>query len=463
MHPNRSARLNSKRGQICPSFVPVDIYIILMKKHLINGKNGCIIECGKKMIGEDIMSKLKKYMQSLLIWVLIAALTGIVTGVVGAVFHKAIEFATQTRNAHDSLIYLLPVGGAVIFAMYNFSKVSLTTNTVFECVRERKKVPVLLAPFIFIGAFITHLLGGSAGREGAALQIGGGVACYIGRALKLKKEDMSTIIICGMSGAFSAIFTTPITAAVFAYEVVSVGKSRYYEFLPSVVSAVFGYIVTVMMGNETLAFTIKTMQPTDLLLFGKIAVLALMTGLLSIVFCVSLKKGEHYFKKFVPNGYLRGILGGAVVLFLTLIVGCRDYNGAGMNIISQAIGGQVKYEAFILKLIFTVVTISAGFKGGEIVPAFFIGATFGAAASVVLGMDMGFCAAIGMCAMFCGITNCPVASIFLGAELFGADNILFFALACAVSYVASGYFGLYGSQKIVYSKVSFEKLNVFTK
>lgn len=409
------------------------------------------------------MEKVRKYTQSVLAWVVIAAITGIVTGVVGAVFHKAIEFATHVRTQNDYLIYLLPLGGAVIFAMYNFSKLPLTTNTVFECVRERKKVPILLAPFIFVGAFITHLLGGSAGREGAALQIGGGVAGYIGRALKLKKEDMSTIVICGMSGAFSAIFTTPLTAAVFAYEVVSVGKSRYYEFLPSVISAVFGYIVTVMMGNETLAFTIAKMSPTDIAIYGKIAVLALLTGLLSILFCVSLKKGEHYFKNFVPNGYLRGILGGAFVLFLTLIVGCRDYNGAGMNIISDAIGGHVKYEAFILKLIFTVVTISAGFKGGEIVPAFFVGATFGAAASAFLGLDTGVCAAIGMCAMFCGITNCPVASIILGVELFGADNILYFAIACAISYVASGYFGLYGSQKIVYSKVSFEKLNVFTK
>ncbi len=409
------------------------------------------------------MNNVKKYVQTVFVWILLAALTGAVTGAIGAFFHKAIEWVTHMRTAHDFLIFFLPLGGVLIYAMYNLSKESLSTNTVFECVRERKKVPVLLVPFIFIGAVITHLFGGSAGREGAALQIGGGVASYIGRGLKLKKEDMSTIIICGMSGAFSAIFTTPLTAAVFAYEVVSVGKSRYYELLPSVVSAAVAYIVTTMLGNETLAFEILKVPASDILMYAKVAGLAILIGILSIGFCISLKKGERLFKKFVPNGYLRGAAGGVIIVLLTFAVGCRDYNGAGMDIISRAIGGSVKYEAFILKLIFTVITISAGFKGGEIVPAFFVGATFGAAVSAIFGLDMGFAAAIGMCAMFCGITNCPVASVILSAELFGAENILYFALACAVSYVASGYFGLYGSQKIVYSKVSFEKLNVFVK
>lgn len=148
---------------------------------------------------------------------------------------------------------------------------------------------------------------------------------------------------------------------------------------------------------------------------------------------------------------------------LTLITGCRDYNGAGMDIIAKAISGEVKYEAFILKLVFTVITISAGFKGGEIMPAFFIGSTFGATLGMLLGIDMSAAAAMGVCAMFCGITNCPIASIALGAELFGTDNFLCFSVVCAVSYVASGYFGLYKSQKIVYSKTEAQEINMFTR
>ncbi len=409
------------------------------------------------------MSKLKNYVKSVIVWNLMAILVGVATGIAGGLFHKVIEFATHTRIKYDWFIYLLPVGGVIITFLYSFSKTPLTTNAVFESVRMRKNVSPLLAPFIFVSAFITHLLGGSAGREGAALQLGGSIASQIGKCFKLKKENMSTIIICGMSGAFSAIFTTPVTAAIFAYEVVSVGKSRYYELLPALISAVFGYVVTVLMGNEVLAYRIVSLPANDLVMLGKVVIIAVMVAVVSILFCVSIKTCEYYGEKIFTNPYIRTVVGSVILILLTLLVGIRDYNGAGMNVIEDALKGNVKYEAFILKLIFTVVTITAGFKGGEIVPAFFIGATLGATLSVVLGIDMAVAAALGMCAMFCGITNCPVASILLGAELFGSGNLLYFALVCAVSYVSSGYFGLYKSQKIVYSKTEAEKINIFTR
>ena len=195
----------------------------------------------------------------------------------------------------------------------------------------------------------------------------------------------------------------------------------------------------------------------------KVVILAVLCAAISILFCVAIKKCEHGMEKLIRNNYLRAAAGGAVIVLLTLVVRTHDYNGAGMEVISRAISGEARPEAFILKIIFTAITISAGFKGGEIVPAFFIGSTFGCVCGSLLGLDPGFAAAIGFVALFCGVVNCPVASMMLSLEVFGAEGIIFFAVVCGVSYMMSGYSGLYKSQKIVYSKLSDEYIDANTK
>ena len=188
-------------------------------------------------------------------------------------------------------------------------------------------------------------------------------------------------------------------------------------------------------------------------------IIAFLCALGSIFFCGRIKKWEEIFKRLMPSGYIRAFVGGVIILVLSLSLGTRDYNGAGMDVITKAINGNANYEAFILKIIFTAITISAGFKGGEIVPSFFIGSTFGCALGSLMGFDPGFAAAMGFVAVFCSVVNCPVASVMLSIEVFGSENALIFALVCAISYMMSGYSGLYKSQRIAYSKLDEKEIN----
>ncbi len=404
-----------------------------------------------------MIHKMKRYVKVFVVWTVLSCIVGIASGFVGALFHKAIELATHLRGGNPWLLYLLPIGGLFIAWMYHFSKQSLSTNTVIDCIRDKKAASPFLAPFIFIGAFVTHLLGGSAGREGAALQIGGGIGSEIGKALKLDDKKMSTVIVCGMSGAFSAIFTTPVTAAVFALELVNVGHMNYFRLYPAVLSAAVAFKVTVLLKNPVLFFDGIAIPSIGVKGVVLVSLFAVAAALLSTVFCVALHNTEHLFDRFLKNTYVKAAAGGVIIILLTLLSGSRDYNGAGMNIIEKALSGEAYYGAFLLKLVFTSVTVAAGFKGGEIVPAFFVGTTFGAAFGHLFGLDPAFAAALGLLCMFCGISNCPLASVILGVELFGGEGLLYFALASSVCYVMSGRFGLYSSQRIIYSKCSTDK------
>ncbi len=405
----------------------------------------------------NIINRSSKNLYTMLYWAVMATLVGVVTGVVGAVFHHAISFATHLRQDNGFLIYLLPLGGVAIAFLYRLSKEPLSTNTVIDCIRKSETTSPLMAPLIFAGTFITHLLGGSAGREGAALQIGGGIGSRIAHRLGMTKEQSGVMIACGMSGAFSAIFTTPVTATVFALELVSVGHIRYFQMLPCIISALTGYIITVAMGNEPLVYNISFIPSADAVSLLGIIALGILCALLSVVFCKTLHKTEQLLKKYIKRDYIRALVGGCAIVVLSLAVGNGDYNGAGMDVIEKALSGDAFCAAFIIKLIFTAITIGAGFKGGEIVPSFFVGATFGAVVGPLLGLPAGFSAAVALVCLFCGVTNCPLASVILGVELFGAQGLPFFALGCAVAFVVSDRVGLYSSQKIVYSHTSAEK------
>lgn len=406
-----------------------------------------------------------RYVAVFLKWLLISGLVGGLGGLVGTLFHISVEYATTFRETHPLVIWCLPIGGVVIVLLYRLCRISGSTGTnqVIRSIRSDETVPVLLAPLIFISTVITHLFGGSAGREGAALQLGGCIGSQAGRLFRLDEKDMHLVILCGMSGVFSALFGTPLTATLFALEVISVGVLYYSAFVPCLVSSLAGYQVSLAFGVPPTRFVLQTVPEIGVSTLLQVLALAVLCALLSILFCVAIHKAEALVFRFLPNEFVRIVLGGALLIGLTYLSGTRDYNGAGMNGILAAISGDARPEAFLWKLIFTVVTISAGFKGGEIVPTFFIGATFGCFVGGLLGMDPGFGAALGLVALFCGMVNCPVASIILSVELFGAQGILLFAIACGVSYVLSGYYGLYSSQKILYSKLKAEYININTK
>ena len=416
------------------------------------------------------MERLRKYLEriglyadAMLKWLVIGGLVGGVGGVVGALFHLGVSYATEVRLAHPWVLYLLPAGGLVIAGLYKLCKLEgKGTNAVIESVHFGKEVPVLLVPLIFVSTVITHLCGGSAGREGAALQIGGGIGYRTGRLLHLGEKDLPLATLCGMSGVFSALFGTPLTATVFALEVISVGVLYYAGLVPCITAAMMGYLVSLWMGVPPTRFTV-VMPALDGWTLLLVVVLAILCALVSILFCRGLHVTEHLAERLVKNSYLRAAAGGAVIIALTLLLGTTDYNGAGMDVISRALTGEASGWAWLLKLLFTAVTIGCGFKGGEVVPSFFVGATFGCAAGALLGLPPGFAAAIGLVAVFCGAVNCPIASVVLSVELFGADAMLYFAIACAISYVLSGYCGLYSSQTILYSKLRAEFINVHAK
>lgn len=396
-------------------------------------------------------------------WVLIAVLVGGICGVVGSAFHICIDLVTELRAEHTWVLFLLPVGGLAIYFLYKLSKTKLDTNRVIETIRSENDIPLIMAPLIFISTIITHLLGGSAGREGAALQLGGSIGYNVGRLFKFGKDELHMIVMAGMSAFFAALFGTPLTAAFFALEVTSVGIMHYSGLVPCLVSAYAASSIAKLFGLSPVAFALTANVEFGAITSLQTAGIAILCALVSILFCVSLEKGEHYMKKLVKRAWLRPVIGGALVIALALIVGNQDYNGAGMHVIEAAMQGKADYWSFALKIVFTVITIAAGFKGGEIVPTFFIGSTFGCAVAPLLGLDPVFGAAIGFVATFCGVVNCPVASIILALEVFGAAHLPLLAIACGISYMLSGNYSLYKSQKIMYSKFETKFINANTK
>ena len=392
---------------------------------------------------------------TLLRWLLVSGLTGVACGRVGAALYYVVSFVTAARQAHGWLLFCLPLAG--LFIVWSYRVLGMEndsgTNQIIASVRSGEKPPLRLALLIFVSTALTHLTGGSAGREGAALQIGGSVAASIGRLLRLGERNMNLIVMCGMSAVFTALFGTPLSATVFSLEVVSVGIVHYSALFPCLLASLVTTGVTRLLGVHPEGYVLMGGPALDWQFMLRTGLLAVACALLSMAFCVLMHKTNHLYKKYLPNQYLRVLAGATILIVLTLLVGSRDYNGAGGDIIEAALAGHAVPYAFLLKMLFTAVTLGAGFRGGEIVPTFFVGATFGCAAAPLLGLDPAFGGAIGMIALFCGVTNCPLASIFPSIELFGSSHVLFFALACALSYLLSGKFSLYSAPKIVYSKL----------
>ena len=397
---------------------------------------------------------------ALLKWLLFAGLTGGVIGGVGAAFHLALEHATEFRTAAGWPLYLLPAAGLFIVWSYHVTGMQDDRGTeyIIRSVRDGRHLRLLTAPLIFISTVLTHFAGGSAGREGAALQLGGSISNNLGHLLRLDDKDGRVITMCGMAAGFSALFGTPIAAAILSMEIVSVGVMYYSAIVPCVLSALIAKQIATALGVAPTVFAVSAVPALGIAVMGKLIVLGVLCGLVAVLFCKIMHLTPRLYDLVTLNPYLRVLLGSALVIGLSLLLG-GDYNGAGIDVIRRALEGEARPEAFLLKMIFTALTLAAGFKGGEIVPAFFCGATFGCFAGTLLGLTPSFAAAVGIVAVFCGVTNCPLTSILLAYELFGGDGLPMYTLAIAVSYMLSGYSGLFHAQKIVYSKLRPEFIN----
>ena len=388
-------------------------------------------------------------------WLVLGCIVGLVVGAAASLFGHTLIAVNNFRAAHPAIVLGLPFGGLVIAFLYQtFGKSDRGTNTVIASIHSDVNLPFRMAPMIFLSTTITHLCGGSAGREGAALQLGGSIAGKMARLMKLTENSTRLMILCGMSAGFSALFGTPLAAAVFAMEVVHVGVMHYSALVPCVTSAMIAHFVASGFKIPPEVFPITAVPEMTAPIFFGIVLFAAIVGAVSILFCLILHHSDHIYQKFLKHPYLRIFIGGWLVVIFASIPGGGLYLGSGMGIIEEILhhGETVPAAAFFIKMIFTALTLGAGFKGGEIVPSFTVGAAFGCAVASLVGLPMELVAACGMVGVFCGVTNSPITSLLVAFELFGFEAMPYYLVTVAVSYLVSGHYSLYHEQRITHSK-----------
>ena len=393
-------------------------------------------------------------------WFFLAIPTGLICGLVGTLFHLSVERVTELRADQPWLLFLLPAAGLLITALYKATKCEgVGTNNVIRAVQSGEPVSILLVPAIFLGTVLTHLCGGSAGREGAALQMGGSIGWNVGTLLHLKDHDRRTATISGMAAFFSALFGTPLTAALFAMMVEDVGLTFTSAFVPAFTSALIAYGCSLAFGIAPTHFAITAPELTVWSAF-LVILLGFACAAVSRLFCGLLHFMEHKVPQLLPNPWLRVFVGGVAVIAFSYLFGVGRYNGAGMGVITAAVEqGEALPWDFLCKIFLTVLTLSCGFKGGEVVPSFFVGATFGCVFGPLLGLPAGFAAAVGLVSIFCGATNALIPSILMGFELFSGAGLELIALGCGICYMLSGHHGLYSSQTFVTNKLRSEYMS----
>ncbi len=405
---------------------------------------------------EMMWNGIKQRLLFILKWGVLCVLMGVVGGLLGAGFHHLLQFVTDVRQSYNRILFLLPIGGLATILLYRLFRLQSNrgTDEVIGSVLEGKPVSPLIAPAIVLATAITHLLGGSAGREGAALQLGGSAASWNSSIFRLKPEESSVMVICGMGAVFSGLFCTPLTACLFTLEFESVGTIFSPALLPCFIAALLASVISSALGGHAVTVMQEDAVALDFDNTWRVIVLAALVALLGMAMCYVFHQAEHLARHWVGNPYLRIVAGAVIVVVLTLVVGDQRFNGAGMELALQAMNGTADWYSFALKLLFTAITLAAGFKGGEIVPTFCIGATFGCVMGGILGLDPAFAATLGLVGLFCSVTNSPLASIALGLEMFGQTNLYMFVLVCVITFVFSGNSGLYSSQVIEFPKGS---------
>lgn len=409
----------------------------------------------------EYIQRLKLAVITLFKWLFCSVVCGCFIGSVGAVFHLMLGYVGSLRVEYPFLLFGLPVAGIIIVFMYNIvhEAGNRGTNLVITAIQSNDEVPGRVAPLIIVSTLLTHLCGGSAGREGAALQVGGALGNTFAKLFKFDEKDTRIMIMCGMSACFSALFGTPIASAVFSMEVISVGVMYYAALVPCVLAAFIAQGIASALGLESTHFVVDEITSFSFINGSKFIIMSVLFALVSILLCVVLHGTSKLYTDYINNPYIRIIIAGALVIAMRYIFGTTDYLGAGSDIIARIFVTSCAWYVFLLKMLFTAVTLGGGFKGGEIVPTLFVGATLGSFLAPIFGLPVGLCAACGMVSVFCGVTNCPLTSFILSIEMFGASTMKFTILCIALSYLLSGYYSLYNSQKIVYSKYKTEYIN----
>lgn len=394
----------------------------------------------------------------LLCWGVFAALTGTAGGFLGGLFARAIRLVTGLRAASPWVMAALPLCGLAIVWLYQVTgeEKNRGVNMVLASISAGDRVTMATGPLIFVSSILSHLGGASVGREGASLQLGGWLGARLAELTGLDEKNKRVGIMCGMAAVFAAVFGTPVAAAIFCIEVISVGVFYYAALVPCMFSALIGSQIGGWMGRGTdswLLSMVPSLAPKYVLLS---VLLGILCALLSVVMTVSIHSVEKGARKYLKNPYLRVVAAAVLTGLLTMALGTQKYTGAGINLVDDAMSGTVDEWAFVLKLLFTCIAVAGGFRGGEIVPTLAIGASFGALFGQLTAMSKPLGAACGMIALFAGVTNCPIASLMIAMEMFHGTGLPYFMITVSLSFALSGYYGLYGTQRFAYSKTKNE-------
>lgn len=388
--------------------------------------------------------------------ILIGLWVGLLSGLASAGFLWALDYATDVRKAHPWLLFGLPLAGVFIGLVYtrHGKTVAGGANLLLERVHDPNgEIPFRMAPMILFTTVLTHLFGGSAGREGTAVQMGGTLADLAVKPLRLSKADRRILIMTGISAGFGSVFGTPLAGAIFGLEVIGIGRIKYDALVPCLVASVMGDLVCRGVGIHHHAYdAVKTFALTPQT-FGWTILASFLFAAAAVAFSELAHAIQNVGKGIKGAPYVRPVIGGLAVIAMTLVVGSQAYNGLSLDLIQQAFHrGEVPLYAFALKIVFTAVTLGSGFKGGEVTPLFCVGATLGSAFAQVTGQDPALFAALGFVAVFAGAANTPLACAIMGIELFGSQLTVPLAIACVLTYILSGHRGIYLSQQVHHPK-----------
>lgn len=382
-------------------------------------------------------------------WLLICLIVGVCTGTASAFFLQTLDWVTNFRETHVWIIAFLPVGGLLIGLLYHYygKEVHAGNNLLIDTIHQPKQViPFRMAPFVYLGTMVTHILGGSAGREGTALQMSGAIADQLSKPFRLNDEERKVLMIAAIAAGFGSVFGTPFAGIIFSLELLRIGKLKYTAFIPATVAALLADQVTRLWQTPHTHYTVATVPEITGINLLYTAIAGIAFGLCAMLFCKGMGLSSQVFKKTISYAPLRPFIGGLLVAAAIWLTGTTKYIGLGIPTIVQSFEQSMPAYDFALKIVFTIVTLAAGFKGGEVTPLFFIGALLGNALSLVIPVPLSLLTGVGFVAVFAGATNTPIACTIMAIELFGFDITLYALVACVIAYLISGNHSIYEKQ-----------------